>query len=87
MIEALNLIQQRVLLDDVYQIWECQVVDQKGATDDSTVVFTGKVGPLCKSCGGEMKDFAVRFRRGALRGSADAVRDRIVMAIQDQLDE
>ena len=87
MIEASDLVQQRVLLDDAYQIWECQMMEPQNKNPDSMIVFTGKVGPLCRTCGGEMKDFAVRFRRSSLEGSTFKARDRVVQAIQDQLDE
>lgn len=87
MIEAKDLVQQRVLLDDAYQIWECQMIEPTQPTEDSVVVFTGKVGPLCRTCEGETKDFAVRFRRSALKGSTFKARDKVVLAIQDQLDE
>jgi len=55
MIDAAHLAGQKIVTDEVLQIWECQRYENR--KQDGTVVirYIGSVGPQCRGCGGHKR--------------------------------
>lgn len=78
--DAADLLQQPILLDEPYQIWECQSVTSRPKKGAGILRYSGTVGPQCRGCGAP-KTFEVEFSTDDGIGAQD-----VLSAIQEQLE-